>query len=197
MKKGSTAQPVQLPEPVRSSAPHYDWKRIAITLFLLFHLVAITSWCLPLNSLLLDRFKQTIRPYIIWSGLFRAWDMFAPDPAKVNSYVDAEVTFRDGTRQMWQLPRMNEIGLIDRYFKERYRKYGTEYLRMDSHAALWPDAARYIARLYRNPGNPPVVVRLIREWSEIPAPARDGIYRPGPWGKYAYYSYLVQPGDLQ
>jgi len=174
-----------------------SWKHIGISAFLLFHIVAIASWCLPINSLLNDRIRGIVRPYILWSGLFQAWDMFAPDPAKINSYVEAQVFFRDGSTQVWSVPRMNEIGYVDRYFKERYRKFSTEYLRMDSHAALWPDAARYVARLYRNPSNPPVSVQLIRSWSEINPPAPDGSYRATPLAHYAYFTYITQPGDLE
>jgi len=172
-------------------------KRLAISAFLLFHLMAAVSWSLPLNSLLNDRFRDLIRPYMLWSGLFQAWGMFAPDPITLNSYVDAELTFRDGSKQMWSFPRMNEISYVDRYFKERYRKFSTEYLRMDSHSALWPDAARYIARANRNPGNPPVSVRLIRSWSEIQPPGRGGEYRSTPWKSFSFFTYQLKPGDLE
>src|SRR5262249_15294639 len=104
---------------------------------------------------------------------------------------------QDGSHRIWAMPKMDDLGYVERYFKERYRKYSTEYLRMDSYAALWPDAARYIARLHRGSPSPPAVVRLIRSWSEINPPAPDGSYKPGPWRSYAYYVYLVQPGDLQ
>lgn len=182
--------------PRRNQTPP-GWKRIAISVFLLFHLAAITSWCLPINSLLIDRWKQVIRPYMLWAGLYQAWDMFAPDPVKLNSYVEAEITFDDGSTRVWSIPRMNEIGYVDRYFKERYRKFSTEYLRMDSHSALWPDAARYIARVNRNPSKRPIAVRLIRYWSEINAPGPGGVYQPGPWNHWIYFTYLVKPGDLE
>ena len=192
--KGPKTAP--LPRGIREQTIH-GRKHIAISAFLLFHLVAIASWSLPINSLLNDRFRAVIRPYIVWSGLFQAWDMFAPDPAKLNSYVQAEVWFRDGSVRLWSIPRMNELGYFDRYFKERYRKYATEYLRMDSHSALWPDAARYVARLHRDPSNPPTAVRLNRSWSEINPPGPGGRYQPGPWGHFTYFTYLVKPGDLQ
>jgi len=134
---------------------------------------------------------------MLWSGLFQAWDMFAPDPLKLNSYIDAEVWFREGSARVWSFPKMHEIGYVDRYFKERYRKFSTEYLRMDSHSALWPDAARYIARLNRNSANPPTGVRLIRSWSEMKAPGPGGRYQPSPWQHYTYFTYVVQPGDLE
>jgi hypothetical protein len=175
-----------------------DWKRLAISAFLLFHLIAIASWALPLNSLLNDQVRSVVRPYMLWSGLFQAWGMFAPDPMNQNIYVDAEVTFRDGSTRLLPFPRMQELGYVDRYFKERYRKFVTEYLRLDSHSALWPDAARFVARANRNPSNPPVSVRLIRSWTDIPAPSgRDWEYRPYPPKSFTFFTYQPTPGDLE
>ena len=173
------------------------WKHVLISAFLLFHLVAFASWSLPVNSLLNNRLKAAIKPYMLWSGLFQTWQMFAPDPERVNSFVHAEITMRDGSTRLWSLGRMNEIGYVDRYFKERYRKFSTEYLRIDEYSALWPDAARYIARANRSPSNPPVAVRLVRSWSEINPPGPNGEYQPAPWKQYTYFVYAPQPGDLQ
>lgn len=173
-----------------------DWRRRAISAFLAFQIAAIASWCLPVNSQLNDRWKQTIGPYMRWSGLFQAWDMFAPDPVKLNSYVDAQVTFRNGASRTWSFPRMDRLGLVDRYFKERYRKFSTEYLRMDTFAAMWPDAARFIARANFDAANPPVTVQLTRHWSEIYPPTESGLGERSPWRKFAFFTYSVKPGDL-
>ena len=194
MSSKGAARRAETSEPVSRASG--DWRRRAISAFLAFQLVAIASWCLPINSLLNDRWKQAIGPYMRWSGLFQAWDMFAPDPVKLNSYVDAQVTFRDGTSRTWAFPRMDRLGLADRYFKERYRKFSTEYLRMDSFSALWPDAARYIARANFNRANPPVAVQLNRHWSEINPPTESGLGERGPWREFTFFSYPVKPGDL-
>jgi hypothetical protein len=196
VRKKENVKAPSVAEPERQSAGTH-WGRWALTAFLVFHLVAITSWCLPLNSVLNDRWKQAIRPYMLWTGLFAAWDMFAPNPATLNSYIDAQITFRDGTAKTWSVPRMHEIGYVDRYFKERYRKFSTEYLRMDSYNIMWPDAARYIARVNSTPGNPAVAVTLIRSWSEINPPSPTGQYVPSPWNHFPFFTYQVQPGDLQ
>jgi hypothetical protein len=171
-------------------------KRSLITLFLLFHLVAILSWSLPLNSLLIAGVKQKVASYMQWSGLFQGWAMFAPDPPKTNAYVDAEVTFRDGRTAIWRFPRMQELGFIQRSFKERYRKFSIERLARNGNAALWPDTARYIARQYPDAGNPPVLVRLIRHFSDIPPPEASG-QASDVWYSCVFYAHAIQAGDLQ
>src|ERR1700741_5638284 len=59
-------------------------KYLAINAFLLFHILAISCWALPLNNPLISSFRQLVRPYFIWSGLFQSWDMFSPDPKRVS-----------------------------------------------------------------------------------------------------------------
>ena len=172
-------------------------RRWLVSAFLAFHLVAITCWGLPLNTNLFGKVKEAIAPYMLWSGLFQSWDMFAPDPSKVNAYIEAVVTLRDGQRRTWKCPRMQDLSLVQRYFKERYRKYGHERLRLDSSAPLWPDAARHIARMYANPANPPVTVQLVRYWKLVPPPSPNGIERQPPLSSYAYFTYLVGQDDLR
>lgn len=182
-------KPLEQPLPPRA-------RRAVISAFLLFHIVAITFWCIPLDTALIQAFRGAIRPYMLWSELFQAWDMFAPNPLGLNSYLDAVVKFRDGKSSTWSFPRMENLPIAERYSKERYRKFA-EYVRLDKDSLLWPDCARYIARLNNNPTNPPVEVSLVRNWSDIPPEAPDGSYHPGLWFRYVFFHLPVQPTDLR
>ena len=93
---------------------------------------------------------------------------------------------------------MHLLSLTERYAKERYRKFGNERLRLDANSALWPDAARYIARLYNtDPANPPVSVQLVRHWSMVPPPSQNRTAEPQPISHYAYFTYPVTQEDLR
>lgn len=94
-------------------------KYFAISAFLLFHILAISCWALPLNNPLISSFRYLIRPYFIWSGLFQSWDMFSPDPKRVNSYLEAIVIYKDGSSTLWSFPRMELLSPNERYAKER------------------------------------------------------------------------------
>lgn len=181
----------------RQPAPRQKIKRTAVNAFLLFHIVAIASWCIPVNSPLITSFRDLIRPYMLWSGLFQGWDMFAPTPPNINSYIQAAVIYKDGRTQIWKFPRMEQLGLFERYYRERYRKF-EENLRQDSNSALWPDVARHIAWLNNNDvSNPPAIVVLARYWSEIPPPAANVQYRRGEVRGHIFFEYNVKPEDLQ
>ena len=158
---------------------------------------AALSWCVPLDSPLIARCREVARPYLLFTGLFQKWDMFAPDPSKLNNFVGAVITYRDGQRSLWTFPRMEHMGYIDKYFKERYRKYANDCLRLDAYSQLWPDAARYIARMNNRPSNRPVAVDLVRYWSIIPPPTADGEEPPASWNQHTFFHSDVTPGDFE
>lgn len=169
-------------------------KRLLISAFILFHVVSLVCWSVPLSNPLTMAYRNLIRPYFLWSGLFQSWDTFAPTPKTINSYIVAIVLYRDGTTRNWPFPRMEQLSFTQRYFKERYRKY-VENLKEDSNSALWPDAARFVARLNNTGSSPVSQVFLVRYWSNI-VPRLDASYVPSPWDAHLFYAYTVQPGDL-
>jgi hypothetical protein len=168
-------------------------KRIGISAFLAFHLVAIICWAIPLDTPLTVAFRNAVRPYFLWSGLFQAWNAFAPAPKALNSYLEAIVIYHDGRVLTWKFPRMEQLPLTQRYYRERYRKF-IEYLKEDSSVALWPDAARYIARLNNDASNPPEIVMLIRHWTDIVPGSNASAERPH---VQIFYEYKVKPEDLK
>ncbi len=179
---------------VRVSRPERA-KYIAINIFLVFHLFAIACWCVPIDSPLIPLCRNLVRPYFLWAGLFQSWDMFAPVPKGANTYIEATLVYRDGSRKTWTFPRMEQLSLTERYFKERYRKFA-ESLQRDEVDDLLPDAARYIARSNSSPGNPVKTVILIQKYSFI-VPRPDGVYVPEPWEQHILLGYGVQPQDLK
>ncbi|MCU1298711.1 MAG: hypothetical protein JWO91_2989 [Acidobacteriaceae bacterium] len=170
-------------------------KYIAINAFLIFHILAITCWCVPINSPLVAFCKDRVRPYFLWSGLFQAWDMFSPIPKAANTCIEATVVYKDGSRTTWTFPRMEQLSLFERYFKERYRKFA-DNLPLDDNDALLPDAARHIARLNSTASHPAKTIILVQKWSFI-VPRTDGSYVPEPWDQHILYAYGVKPEDLK
>jgi hypothetical protein len=170
-------------------------KRIAINLFLGFHILFIVCWCLPLDTPLLTLSRNLVWPYFVWAGLFQSWNTFAPTPWSANSYVEAIVVYRDGSKQIWSFPRMEQLSLSERYFKERYRKF-SENLQDSKNDALWPDVARYIARANSTARNPVKTIILVQV-SSIITPGAEGSYQPGPWVQHVLYGYGVKPKDFE
>jgi len=172
-------------------------KCIAINVFLAFHILAATCWCMPIDSPLIPLCKNLVRPYFLWAGLFQSWDMFAPIPKGTNTYIEATLIYRDGSRKIWTYPRVEQMSLTERIFKERYRKFA-EHLQRDELDELLPDAARHIARLNSSSDNPVKTVILVQKVSFIvPYPHGHGAYVPGPLQPHILLGYGVQPEDLK
>jgi hypothetical protein len=164
-----------------------------ISSFIVFHILAIVCWSVPLNTLVFATIKNEISPYMFFSGLSQNWGMFS-SPPNANVRVEAEILYRDGERRVWRFPLPQDLTYTQRYFRERYRKFANDNLRLDDKSALWPDAARYIARLNNDPNNSPVVVRLSREFSQIAPP---GSSETAPPQHQLFFTYLIKPGDLE
>lgn len=168
-------------------------RRVFISLFLLFHLFVILVWAFPANPAPIRFARFLVGPYMNWSGLFQNWNLFAPDPQSVNAYLDAEITCRNGEKKIWKFPMPQDYGYYRRYFLSRQLKWSADNLRQDRLSPLWPDAARYIARRNNDPANPPVAVKLMRHWAQVPPPMSG---EPETWNTYTFFRYSVAPGDL-
>lgn len=165
--------------------------RIWVKLWLAFHMVAITSWSLPYilgplenehreprgsESLLVFN-DQYVRPspvniYMNCTGLWQGWDMFAPNPANTDFYGSAIVTYQNGLVREFKYPRLYEMGIWDKFLNERYRKFW-ERVHPDSESYIWKYVANQIARkMNRDPGNPPVRVKLFRHWLTTAEPGK-------------------------
>ena len=130
---------------------------------------------------------------MLWTGLFQTWDMFAPNPLPLNTYVKAVVITEHHVR-VWDFPRMDQLSLGQRYQKERYRKF-VENMLLEQNEALLPDVVRHIARMYNDPFDPSRKVMLIKYQSEI-TPGPDDQHEPKPKPSDFYDEYLG-PEDLR
>jgi hypothetical protein len=172
---------------------NWGFRQGAISIFILFHLIAITCWAVPWNVSAVREVKELVRPYMVWSGLFQTWDMFAPDPKSINSYVRAVVITQDRHIKVWNFPRMEELSFWERYRKERYRKFA-EVL-PEREEALWPDVAAHLARRFNGQDDPPYKVLLIQFRADIRPGTNESsepVYKPN-----LFYEGYVEPGDLR
>jgi hypothetical protein len=172
-----------------------------LNIFLVFHLAALFFWGMPDNPFR-NRMIRPVEKYMLFTGLWHIWGMFAPTPLRFHFDVQAIVKFRDGKEKTWVAPRMEEFSVWERAPKERYRKW-RERIRSEEFAMVWPDTARYIARqLNTDPANPPVEVQLKRYWVEIPRPNRRQDYQPmpkrfDPTNFFVYAVFPIEPKDLK
>lgn len=123
------------------------FKKGLVSLFIAVHCVMMFTSALPDRSVVGDRILQFLAPYHVFFGLDQTWSMFAPNPSAMNSYLDAVITFADGSTERWTFPRASQIDGLERFTAgERYRKYQQENLVPMENAELWFDLSRFVER---------------------------------------------------
>ena len=135
-----------------------------------------------------------IKYYDMPTGVWQYWDMFAPNPADIDWYGDAEVIYRDGTKRIYNYPRMYNYGIVQKYFMERFRKY-YERAHDEQYGYAWPAFAQRVALLSTtDPKNPVVEVHLRKHWLVIQPPGKP---QPTEYKSEEYFRYPVDNVKLQ
>jgi len=163
--------------------------RAAISVFLVATLLALIFWNLPESEIKRKSFK-IVRPYITATSLDQNWGVFSPDPRRQTIDVVARVSFADGTRETFGIPRGDDV--VGSYWDYRWWKWA-EWLRLDTHSDLWRPAAIWFARRAGTDGRRPTRVTLVRRWYDLLPPGS------GPdltdWQEYAYYTLPLTSDD--
>lgn len=169
-----------------------------VKLFILFHVVAIVSWVMPepgkavQNGVAKGTFSEQLMKfnqdwvkksptqlYLLSTGLWQSWDMFAPNPANTDMYPDADVTLKSGKVLHYDYPRMYLLNRLEKYQKERYRKF---FENANTNVPLYPAFAKRVAYLVAtDPNDPPVKVVLKRHFVQIPKVESFATYSENLW----------------
>ena len=187
----------------------------AVVAFVAYHIVAITIYALPKPSN--DVLSGKVSPrgsdallafnvremkqwavfygYLYPTGFWQYWDMFAPDPAQTDIWGDAEVTFLDGTKTMFQYPRMKTSSIPDKFMQERYRKF-FERVNLEENPYFWSPFAQAIAlKTATDQSSPPVRVTLYRHFQEVMRHDKQTPNEP-PYGSYPFFTFVVDQNKL-
>lgn len=193
----------------------------AVRAFVAFHIFAMVHWSLPaparavangsvpptagnvlrhpVDFALLGnewlRFRSPHRYYLLTTGVWQYWDMFAPNPADLDYWYDAKVTYADGSESVYAYPRMKRLPLGEKYLAERYRKFIERTNNDATDKWKWPTFAQRIALLAtQDEDNLPVRVELWRHFRKLEGPAKG---EPGPYQAYRFFTYVVDPERLR
>lgn len=168
------------------------------TLLVAAYTLAAFSWTMP-ESLFPP--KRWIDPLaagpFLRLGLWQAWDMFSPDPRTTDICLEVEWNDRDGTRGAWMVTDMVSMGYVERWRKDRWRKYGNDHLRLDDERDLWQPFAEFAVRRLRAEGRDPAAIALVRWWRPCEpqvSPRLRADVRRTPWQSYVFHRWRVPPG---
>lgn len=202
--------------------------KILVSFFILFHWFCVLAWVMPKPSAIKDYLlaikiplpkhakegwkiapRELVSTYLFNTLQWQDWSMFAPNPLQVNRYVDAEITFKDGSAKIFALPRLSRLNYWEAWIEKRYRKYQHRLVE-ETVPGYHEDFARYVAKkMFSDLQNPPVKVKV--QSHESPLPRHDRREVGERKGKINYtrllrhlaqyntvvlVDYVVKPGDV-
>lgn len=175
-------------------------RRWLVNLFVLAHLFMLAVWGWP-PSALRTALISWFQPYVVHLGLWHSWDLFAPNPQKLNASIYAEVVMEDGTRRRWDAPLTEQLGLADRFRLDRHRRW-RERVRLDTYRGVWEEASRHVARQFASATNRPVSIILWRSWQRIPPVDETRDFQPFQrvverTNRAAFATFQFKPADFE
>src|SRR5580765_7701726 len=107
--------------------------RVVISVFILAVFVALLTANLPVSRLQ-NLLTRADHHFVFALGFDQSWGVFAPDPRQQTIDVTAHVTFDDGSRATWHVPRRDPV--VGEYTDYRWLKWA-EYVVSPIHSDLW------------------------------------------------------------
>lgn len=142
---------------------------VLISVFVCLYFLTVLVWLTPESVFKSRYFSQLYNPWLFF-GLSQSWALFSPNIREINYYPSAIITFQDGSKTLWEPPLMDKLTLIERFQKEKFRKWSIDSLPWPRFDNYREDFARYVGRQVYNPANKPVSIALNLRWIEIPKP---------------------------
>lgn len=168
---GSLAQSGTAPPERRTGASR--WLRALHNLFIFALLFVLLIDGLPTTHKGHERVKTFLDPVVDGLGLWQGnWKLFAPDPDHMNTWVEARVTYGDGSQWSWTTPDWQKRNLWEKFIQGRHPKFSDAF-RLDKRKGIWPYIVDYVVRIAPKPtsGARPTRVELLRHWWDVPPPA--------------------------
>ena len=144
-------------------------KKSAISVFVTLHLAALAIVNIP-QCPIRERFADWAAAYVLPTGLWQDWYMFAPDPGKYAVTLEALVADNTGKASRFPFPSIGELSVWEKMPAYRHAKYAAN-MSLPNCKAQREFAARHIIRTLNLPASAyPLKVQLYYKSLPIPAP---------------------------
>lgn len=124
-------------------------KRVALSALILMHLAAVFIWSLP-ECALRTRLSGWCEPYLLMTGQWQHWGMFAPDPTRDTMALEAAGRDARGTIHTHVYPRAADLPMWEAALKYRHSKFAHN-MGPEQAIAYREFAARHAVRMWDLP----------------------------------------------
>lgn len=171
-------------------------KKFLISCFIAFNILAMIRIHMPMKNEIVANLYTPVDAYSSFFSTFQTWNMFAPNPSRLNVHLSAEVEFDDGSKDTYYFPDSSKMSLGEKYTNgERYRVM-SEAIRRDVNSFLWKDASKFALRKLKSSNyyKIPLKVHLYRHWYVIPEMSQQfqpHLSKAPKYSTYKFYTYEV------
>lgn len=124
---------------------------------------------LPGHAALREELDTLIDGMGLWQG---QWELFGPEPDKINVALVGVVEFEDGAVSEWRSPNPREYSIWEKSRRFRFTEF-IDSVHQNDNSGAWPALADYIVANAEHPGGlaaRPKRVSLWRLYVMIPPP---------------------------
>ncbi|HEY9680920.1 MAG TPA: hypothetical protein V6C86_04995 [Oculatellaceae cyanobacterium] len=177
---------------MRKKSKDWNGKHLAISVFILAQSAMVLSFTFPVTSWLRN-VNDAVSRYLMFFGFDQTYAVFVK-PRKINKHLSGFIVYKSGLTELYDYPRVEQYGFLEKIRFERYRKFFSDNLDTRYLEDGKADLARYIARTHNVGEDPPCAISL---WLvTIPIPPPDGS-ECKPRTIAPFIDYTVQETDLQ
>jgi hypothetical protein len=149
-------------------------RRLVISAFVIFHLSALILWTMP-DCAIKKQFQPPYRYYVLPLGLWQWWAIFAPDPIRNTTTLNAEVVDTKGMRQVYEFTRIGDLPWWQKFPRYRNPKF-TANMSNDEYTKHREFTARHAVRqLGLDAASFPVWVSLYYDVKDSPPPGMGAV----------------------
>lgn len=155
----------------------WNARRLIVSAFVLLHLSAVCVWLLP-PCYIKDHVQDYFRYYILPSGMWQWWAIFAPDPIRDTVVLDAEIVDGKGMRHIFEFPRLANLPWWQKMPLYRQPKF-VGNMQVSEYFATRKFVARYAVRQMEMQSAPfPLSVSLYYKIKDSPPPGATAASDP-------------------
>jgi hypothetical protein len=93
--------------------------------------------------------RRKLTPILARLGINQGpWELFAPDPDRINSRLSAEITYHDGEKRTWHGPDWSTVSIWEKWVGHRRLEWD-DHIVLRSVVPTWGPWCRHLARVTR------------------------------------------------
>jgi hypothetical protein len=155
----------------------WNARRLFVSAFVIFHLSALSIWTIP-PCIIKERCTPFIQYYVLPTGMWQWWAIFAPDPIRNTMVMDAEIIDARGMRHIFEFPRLGDLPWWQKVPRYRQPKFTANMVVPEYIPHRKFTAKHAVRQMGLKPEAYPLVVSLYYHVTDSPAPGSTAAIDP-------------------